>query len=468
MMLLNSLDQWFAYFGHFHPVIVHLPIGILILAFIIELVSRKNKSNASPQRAVSFMLGMGCTSAVFSCVVGWLLSKQGSYDENTLMLHQWMGIGVALVSGVCWWMKQKKNATFKKRSVYGLLLTALFVMLVLTGHNGGSMTHGDDYLTAELPEWLIGSESKDTTVFVRKTIANVNEAYVFTDLVQNILADKCYSCHSSKKVKGGLRVDNEKLLFKGGKHGIVIKPGDADESELITRILLPEEDNKRMPPEKQEQLTQEEIALLKWWVQNGADTKKKVKEFTTVAEIMPMLASFAASPGKDSSEISPLSKIFDTDLPPADQKILDTLTRLGILVQPVAKSNNLLEISCINYPGFNDNTMPLLLKVADHIVSLKLDGTQITDGAFTAVSQFRNLVHLNIANTTVSNTAMAKIQPLQGLEYLNIVGTKVGNEGLQHLQALPALKRVYCWNSLVTDKGLTDFNQKKNIVVGRE
>ena len=87
-----------------------------------------------------------------------------------------------------------------------MLLTALLIMLVLTGHNGGSMTHGDDYLTAELPDWLNGNENTDTTTFVRKPIANVNEAYVFTDLVQNVLADKCYSCHSSKKVKGGLRV----------------------------------------------------------------------------------------------------------------------------------------------------------------------------------------------------------------------------------------------------------------------
>lgn len=468
MMLLNSLDQWFAYFGHFHPVVVHLPIGILILAFIVELISRKNKSVPSLQGAVTFMLATGCISAVFSCIMGWLLSKQGSYDERTLMLHKWMGIGVAIVSGFCWWIKKKQDANSKTKKVYGLLLAIMFVGLVLTGHNGGSMTHGDDYLTAELPDWLNAGAGNDTTVFVRKPIANINEAYVFTDLVQNVLADKCYSCHSSKKVKGGLRVDNEKLLFKGGKHGVVIKPGNADESELITRILLPQGDDKRMPPEKQEQLTQEEIALLKWWVENGADTKKKVQEFTTVAEIMPMLASFTQSPGKDSSTIAPLSSIFDIELASPDKKTIDTLSSLGILVSPVAKNKNLLEISCVNYPGFSDNTLPLLNNIADHIVSLKIDGTRITDDAFNTIAKFRNLVRLNVANTSVSSVAMAKIQTLKGLEYINIVGTKVDDNGLQQLSILPALKRVYCWKSLVTEKGLSDFNQKKLIAVGDE
>ncbi|MBX2923872.1 MAG: hypothetical protein KF746_16860 [Chitinophagaceae bacterium] len=464
MMLPDSLDQWFAYLGRFHPVIVHLPIGILLLAFVMELGFYKKTTIPSPRQAVSFMLAVGCISASASCIAGWLLSKQGSYDESTLAVHQWMGIGVALFSGLCWLARRKKDIRTKAKPLYTVLMALLFLFLMIAGHNGGSMTHGDDYLTAEMPQWLTG-ENKDTTRFIRKPITDVNEAYIYADLVQNVLGDKCYSCHSAKKVKGGLRVDDEKLLFKGGKHGTVIRPGNAEESELIIRILLPEEDDKRMPPKKREPLTPEEIDLLKWWIQHGADTRKKVKDLSPDSSVLPVLASFAAPLANNSDSMAALSAVFDKELPPADQKTIDTLTSLGILVAPVAKNKNLLEISCVNYPEFDDDKMRLLTKIADHIVSLKLDGTRITDAAFDDISQFVNLVRLNIAHTPITGAAMAKLQQLAAIEYINVVGTKVDDEGLQKLNVLPGLKRVYCWNSLVTGKGLALFNQHKAIAV---
>ncbi|MBX3255273.1 MAG: hypothetical protein KF862_14125 [Chitinophagaceae bacterium] len=472
-MLPDTLDQWFVYFGHLHPVMVHLPVGILVLVLIIELAFYKKNNGSSPLQAVPFMLAAGCLTAAFSCIVGWLLSKEGSYDESTLLLHQWTGIAVALLSGLGWWISKNKNTYTKAKRLYRIVLMMLFVVLMTAGHNGGSLTHGNDYLTAELPpplnSWLGSGESKDTSRFLRKPVTDINEAYVYADLVQNVLGDKCYSCHSSKKVKGGLRVDDEKLLFKGGKHGVVIEPGNIEGSELIKRILLPQDDDKRMPPQKQPPLTQEEIALLKWWIQNGADTRKKVSEFSSSSAVMPMLAFFASSPAEDSAAgISPLSGIFDTELPPADRAAIDTLSSLGIIVSPVAQNKNLLEISCVNFPAFDDDKMQLLVNVSDHIVSLKLDGTQITDAAFNNISRFRNLVRLNIAYTAVSSAAISKLLSLKGLEYINIVGTKVGNKGLLELHALPNLKKIYCWNSMVTNEGLAAFNREQIIAVGEE
>lgn len=465
-MLLNSLDQWSAYLGHFHPLVVHLPIGFLILALLTEGIFRKRRSTPSPLQAVPFMLAVGCLGAVLSCLLGWLLSKTGNYDENTLLWHQYSGMALALISGVCWWIKNKTDAFPKAKRAYSVLLIILFITLIITGHNGGSMTHGNDYLTAG---WFADNDdNSDTTHVKRKPVTNINEAYVYADLVHNILADKCYSCHGPKKVKGGLRVDDEKLLFKGGKHGVVIKPGDPGKSELMIRILLPEGDDKRMPPKKKQSLTPEEIALLKWWIQNGADTHKKVKDFPAEAAMVPVLAAFTGSTGKDSGSISPLSGIFEKELPPANQRVIDTLTSLGILVSPVAKNKNLLEISCVNYPGFNDNTMSLLTGIADHIVILKLDGTAITDAAFNNISKFRNLVRLNIAHTAVTGAAMEKLSSLPGLEYINIVGTKVDDGGLKQLQSLPSLKRVYCWNSLVTKNGLSALNKDMIIAVAEE
>ena len=48
----------------------------------------------------------------------------------------------------------------------------------------------------------------------------------------------CYSCHGPDKQKGRLRLDSYELLMRGGKHGPVVKAGNAKGSELIRRVTL--------------------------------------------------------------------------------------------------------------------------------------------------------------------------------------------------------------------------------------
>lgn len=463
-MILLDADEWMNYLGHFHPVVVHLPIGILFVAFILEFIGRKPLLQAALRPAVLVILAAGCISAIISCLFGWFLSMDGGYEEKTLLLHQWLGICVALIAGLCWWLKIKYGSIAKAGSAYQFSLILLFVLLMATGHFGGSMTHGDDYLTAGLPQpfakWFGVSQPADTSKHVRKAIPDIAHAIVYTDLIQPVLDEKCYSCHSAKKIKGGLRMDKDDMLFKGGKHGAVIKPGDAAGSEMMVRILLPKDDDKRMPPKDKKAMTKQETELLRWWIQNGASTTKKVSELPRPAVMAPVLASFAA-PAEDTVKITPLSVVFDKNPPPANQADINALTQLGVLVAPVAKGSNLLDISCINYTAFNNSHMPLLMKLAQHITLLKLDNTMITDDALQQVAQFQNLVRLHLAETNITAAGIKKLQPLAHLEYVNLVHTKLNDEGLMALCALPALKHVYCWNTLVTKNGIDQFKQKK-------
>ncbi|MBX3238347.1 MAG: hypothetical protein KIT80_06140 [Chitinophagaceae bacterium] len=457
MILLDSADRWFIFFGHLHPLIVHLPVGILLLVFVLEWGLPKRKRQLLHE-AIVFMLGLGFITAVFSCVAGWLLGMQGQYDATTLNLHRWIGVAVAVISGLCWWLKKK--AVFQPRAVtyYTVFLILLCTSLLLTGHFGGTMTHGEDYLTG------IWGEEKEDPVWAAGPIENVDEASVYSDLVQRVFHEKCYSCHSAKKVKGGLRVDEEKRLFKGGKHGIVIKPGSPKESELLIRILLPEDDDKRMPPKKEKALTREEIALLQWWIQNGADTRKRVNEFPSSADILPLLASFGTAAGA-ADDITPVSAVFSKELAPADREVVDSLKRLGVLVSSVTKGSNLLEISCVNYSALGDAQMPQLLRIADNIVSLKMDNTSITDAALKDISKLQNLVRLNLAQTNITSEGVTGLLSLTNLEYLNITATKVTDEGLKALIALPSIKHIYCWRSGVTLQGVEAANAIKQVVI---
>lgn len=467
MILLDAASDWMNYLGHFHPLVVHLPIGILFVAFILEFLSWKSVPAASLHQAIVICFAAGTVSAVLSCLFGWLLSQDGGYEETTLQWHQWMGIAVAIVSGTCWLAKIKYQWPGRIRKSYTAVLVLLFLLLTLTGHLGGSMTHGEDYLTAGLPQPIAGwfgiQEKKDTTHHTKKIISNLPEAVVYTDLVEPVLAEKCFSCHSSKKIKGALRMDREDLLFKGGKHGEVIKRGNAEESEMMIRVLLPKDDNKRMPPDNHKAITKEEIALLHWWIKNGADSKKKVKELPAEAALLPVLTALAG-PAPDTIQLAPLSKVFDQKIKAAQKPDIDALTSLGVLVTPVAKEKNLLQVSCINYPQFDNSKTALLLKLADNIAWLKLSNTAITDEGLVQLATLKNLVSLHLEGTAISTAGISKLQSLQNLEYINVINTKVNDESLLALAGIKSLKHIYCWNTLVTRKGIGRFKQKNPLV----
>src|SRR5689334_11697926 len=128
--------------GHFHVVLVHLPIGILLLACVFQWLERRPKfSSLRIATNIALLIGMIC--AIFSALTGYFLSFSGDYDESLVITHQWFGISVAAVS-IAMFYFHSKASSFKTQVSVSILL---FVLIIITGHLGGSLTHGSDYLT---------------------------------------------------------------------------------------------------------------------------------------------------------------------------------------------------------------------------------------------------------------------------------------------------------------------------------
>jgi uncharacterized membrane protein len=99
--------------GRLHPLVVHLPIGFLLLASIFEIISYKEKY-AHLKSSVSFILLLGFISAVFACILGYILSLSGDYETTALNNHKNSGILLALFSGLLYLIS---DGTFKKLPV---------------------------------------------------------------------------------------------------------------------------------------------------------------------------------------------------------------------------------------------------------------------------------------------------------------------------------------------------------------
>lgn len=78
------------FIGRLHPLIVHVPIGILLFAFVMMLWQQFRRVDMA--NAIDFVLLLGSISAVVACVSGWILAQSGEYDADLVFKHQWTGI----------------------------------------------------------------------------------------------------------------------------------------------------------------------------------------------------------------------------------------------------------------------------------------------------------------------------------------------------------------------------------------
>jgi len=97
----------------------------------------------------------------------------------------------------------------------------------------------------------------------------VEQAEFFENRIRPVLAEHCYSCHSTqaKRLKAGLYLDNRDAAFAGGESGVAIKPGAADGS-LLMRAIRYTEESLEMPPKAK--LPAKVIGDFEKWIAMGA------------------------------------------------------------------------------------------------------------------------------------------------------------------------------------------------------
>ena len=441
MLQLSFLLSVTEFIGRFHPLLVHLPIGILLLALLLQWLSRKEQYTLS-HGIMKVIWICGTVTALLSCISGYLLSLNGEYETDTVALHMWMGIGVAAASLLI----SAKVFSQQFDLVYKIASIVLIGLIFATGHFGGTLTHGSDYLTSAFIDY--------EEPVPQKIIPNIQEANVYTDVVQPMLQSKCYGCHGPKKQKGGLRMDDQQLFLKGGKDGVAFTAGKADESELIKRLLLPPNDEDHMPPKQKPQLNERQIALLHWWIEQGADFSKKVKDIPQPEKIKPILLALQGSPERKRDDNIP-----STPVEAADAKAIDSLRKRGVVIIPVALNSNYLMANFVTAAGIKNEDIKLLVPLKKQLVWLKLSGTNISDEAIPAIGQCTNLTLLQLNDTKITDKGLSSLKSLANLHSLSLVGTEVTASGVAQLQTLKKLQQIYLYQTEVSGPGWSQLRK---------
>jgi hypothetical protein len=333
---------------------------------------------------------------------------------------------------------------------------AVIVLLIVTGHLGGSLTHGDTYLA--LP---------------RLRPKDLASADIYLDVVAPALAQRCSGCHNDGKRKGQLSMASYEKLMKGGEHGPVIVAGALDKSDLIRRISLSPEDKDFMPHDGKTPLTAEQIASIRWWVRAGAPRRAQIASLQPPADVRNSLevalglrqaaGSMQASTGKESRSASaadvappPLPAV---DVPRPDPALLDALEARGFVVRAIAVESPLVQVDYTASRRISDADLSELNRIGRQICALNLRDAGITDAQLATLGRFENLTQLRLERNPITDAGLGALRGLKHLESLNLYGTKIGDAGLASLVTLNRLRRVFVWQTAVTPAAVAEIRR---------
>jgi uncharacterized membrane protein/mono/diheme cytochrome c family protein len=318
--------------GRLHPIVVHFPIGLLTAAAIIEVLHVVRR-RPLPSEPGTYCLVIGIVGGLVSVWLGTLnAAHQSMTGDAALALerHRMMGWTalVAAVAALGAGQIARRRTQIRTMAVYLGLVVATSAVVGATGHLGGGLVFGEDYLTDVLP-WNEAARRESRTAAASPASRPATAASLATapsalrpkvaspaaeapapaaarptpapshaplpgaapavaaapdadaDMaaqdaanidfardVMPILEKTCVECHGPDKVKARLRMDSIAGLQKGGKNGPLFKPGDAENSLIMRRVQgLDGED--QMPLDK-DPLTEAQIDTLRRWIAAGA------------------------------------------------------------------------------------------------------------------------------------------------------------------------------------------------------
>lgn len=472
----DKMPDTVRFLGHFHPVLLHLPIGVFVLIVLQELgaiFGRRHHEQVANK--AMFPLFFGAASAILAVIAGFLL-YQGSddYAGNPLAdRHLWGGLIFAVAAVVTFILKAWTVALSGNPAFYRLLLFGSVSLMGFASHDGASLTHGEDYLTKYAPgpvRTLLGMEKKaaEEGAPAAAAAADTGNPLVFTEIIHPILERRCVQCHKAGKAKGKYRMDTYELLVKGGKEGPGLEIGKSAESNIVIRMELPADDEEHMPPEGKPEMEDHELAVVKWWIDNGADPKKSLADFDVPAPVKEALAKLApaggkAAPGKSEAPRETAAGHGSGTGP--DDALKSSVAGISKefpgALSFESQQSALLTFTAVSLRGnLDDAAFKKLESVTPQFVTVDLSATKITDQAVAQLGSSKNLRLIRLAETGVTDASIDTLLKLPTLESINLYGTKVTDAGVSRLSAMTNLKRLYLWKTAVTPDTIKTLQEK--------
>jgi uncharacterized membrane protein len=410
--------------GRMHPLLLHFPIVLILISFISYWI----KPIPVLENTWEMVRLFAAVTAIGSAIMGLLLSKEQTNGGDIILWHKWSGISLAAIA---WILYQFHEQISQQPWVSKSIASSSLLLLVMTGHWGATLTHGEDYLTQPL--------------MASKTISiKPEEAEVYAHAVGVILQSKCGKCHQGGNKKGALSMEDSIGIVKGGKSGSFVVAGDIVKSLLFQRLSLPMDDKKHMPPPNHPQLSPDEILLLQEWVKAGMPFKQKILERPEDDSLRIIATAFSTPFFAPSTE-----EVFAFQ--PADASTVNKLRNNYRVIKQIGQHSPALAVSFYGRNNYTSALLQELEPIKTQIIQLYVSKMPVSDKDVQWISKLPNLKRLNLNYSDITDQGLQYLVGMQNLHALSVSGTAVTNNGIQALLANKHIKELYVWDSKVTD-----------------
>jgi hypothetical protein len=435
-------DYWSVisdFIGSFHPLLLHLPIGLWFAVCALMAASVFVRDSV-PRSIVYGLTVLTFASALLTFSAGFILYLGGGYGRATIELHMYSSL--AFLVSLAIFLVSYGSAN--RPSFEWLSAGVTTAVLLIAGHAGGVITHGDPLDRAP---WRIFAERANQEL---KSVDAVASGRVFDTLVIPILEDKCMACHGVERAKGKLKMNTYAALLKGGSKGACLLPGDSAGSLMIQRINLPLDDDKRMPPAEKEQLSLDEAAFLDWWVSAALPEEQLIESISFPSEQETYVQSII---GDDPVAIQARSaKARSKDLL---LRYADFQTRYpGLLVQSVV-GEALFELSSASLLGYDETSVRTALEpLADSLIRIDWNRRQL-DAEWVKLFSTAAIVEvLNISDSSFSEAdLLLLLSAMPELKKLNLTGTRFSDEQVDSIRSHSNIETIVLTGTDLSESG---------------
>jgi uncharacterized membrane protein len=443
--------QDFLYFlGRFHVLALHLPIGIILVAVALDWVARRERYR-SLAAVAPFLWGAAALSAVLTVVLGYLHFSEGAFSGAAASAHRFFGTTVAVVTVLIFWLSRRPGLYRRVNVVTGL---AAVVLVAVTGHFGGDLTHGSTFLWEYAPGPLRSLAGVGER---RVTPTSVAAADPYLDVVQPLFVRHCGGCHNADKLESGLNLGAYESTLAGGDSGRVIAPGKSGSSELYRRISLAHDDEEFMPAEGKTPLSAAQVEIVRWWIDAAAPHGVTVGEVGVEPAVEPLIAAELGIGGGAAVPANSAGAL------PAAAALVEPLYAAGFLVRQVSQADPRLVVSVYS-PGARVDAQKIaaLLSAAGAIVELNLQDAELDDFTAASLGKLTALTRLRLSHNALTDRGIEILAGLPRLERLNLYSNPgVTDASVDVLARIASLRRLDVWQTGITADGIARLRQRR-------
>ena len=508
-LIAQDVPPFLEAFGRLHPAAVHLPVGLVVGAFLAEAFrALQRRPEASPFTPTALLLA--ALGGLLAGATGWVFALDHG-SGNDLFWHRWLGVAsTAGCFGVAWLASRaaRPDGTDLVGSMRGALV-ALTILVGWSGHLGANMVWGPGFVWEPIVDSPGGGGAPDAGEAEEGADASaaggasagagsaegdgdptmLAKLAFYREQVLPIFESRCYECHGNGKRKGGLRMDVRDSVVSRDDEGLwIVQPGKPAESVMITRVMLPPVDDLAMPPEG-DRLAAAQVEVIRKWIEDGAVMPESVAASGGEArgdregseagnapgpgarDRARRAGAAADAAGEGSRGRRPLAE----QLPPlSDAEIAAAvlLRSKGIHIAPIAQGASTFTVSVPGGSAVGDIDLAQVYPMAARVEELSFARSAITDAGAMAMPSMPNARVVRLDGTQLTDAGIiAVLSRTLDAETVNLVNTPATDSVFAILAKLPHLERAYLFGSKVSAQGVAEFRKSRpgvEIVLGEQ